>query len=101
MLKSSRTNQATTPEFVEVIDLTGDGSGYAIRDLALADAYAITTQTTVYEPAEVIDLTGNTEQCAICENVLGEGDGEKARTFVLQTCHCVGSPLESVLVSIR
>jgi hypothetical protein len=94
MLKSSQTKQATTPEQVEVIDLTGDESNYAIGDHALGDANAIKTQATVHKPAEVIDLTGNIEQCAICDNVLGEGDGEKARTFVLKKCHCVGSPFK-------
>jgi hypothetical protein len=93
MTKSSRTIRATIPKPVEIIDLTDDEKPY---DHALGDASGMTTQAT-----ELIDLTENIEQCAICDNALGEGDGEKARMFVLKTCHCVGSPLESVLVSIH
>jgi hypothetical protein len=38
---------------------------------------------------EVIDLTDNTEHCALCSNILGEGDDYTARIFVFGTCRCV------------
>jgi hypothetical protein len=39
--------------------------------------------------AEVIDLTVDVEHCAICSNVLGDGQGDVARMFVFSTCGCV------------
>jgi hypothetical protein len=38
---------------------------------------------------EFIDLTVNVEHCALCSNVLGQGDGHAARIFVFATCCCV------------
>ena len=38
---------------------------------------------------EVIDLTVNIENCAICSNVLGDGNDYVARIFALTACHCV------------
>ena len=38
---------------------------------------------------EVIDLTVNIEHCAICSNVLGQGDEHAARMFVFANCRCV------------
>ena len=38
---------------------------------------------------EVIDLTVDVEHCAICSNVLGQGQGYVSRMFVFTTCGCV------------
>jgi hypothetical protein len=38
---------------------------------------------------EIIDLTAEAEYCASCSNVLGQGNGTAARTFVVETCRCV------------
>jgi hypothetical protein len=38
---------------------------------------------------EVIDLTLDVKHCAICSNVLGQGQGYVSRIFVFTTCGCV------------
>ena len=43
-------------------------------------------------PLNIIDLTTNTEHCALCPNVLGEGDGIKDSMFVFTSCGCVRDP---------
>jgi hypothetical protein len=48
---------------------------------------------------EVIDLTVNIEHCAICSNVLGQGDGSAARMFVFATCRCVRNCLRPMMAS--
>jgi len=37
----------------------------------------------------VFDLTVETEHCAICPNVLGQGDDDKSRIFAFGTYRCV------------
>jgi hypothetical protein len=37
----------------------------------------------------VFDLTVETEHCAICLNVLGQGDVYTSRMFMFRTCGCV------------
>lgn len=43
----------------------------------------------VHAPREYIDLTEDIEQCALCSNVLGQGDIFTARMFMFKTCECV------------
>jgi len=38
---------------------------------------------------ELIDLTSSTENCAICSNVLKQGEESAARAFVFKDCGCV------------
>jgi hypothetical protein len=47
------------------------------------------TKSTAPIQRDIIDLTANTEHCAICSNVLGQGDGHAARMFVFAICRCV------------
>ncbi len=95
MIKSSPTLQPTLyePTIYELsqVDPTGDANHYALYDHALDDVNAETTQATLHKPAEVIDLTGNIEQCAVCDNVLGEGDRDQSLMFVLEACLCVSN----------
>jgi hypothetical protein len=77
-----------------------DGPSFAILDSEDEDlgtprkrrrgqASRLATTAVPIRRLEVIDLTDNTENCALCPNILGEGDDYTARIFVFGTCHCV------------
>jgi hypothetical protein len=52
-----------------------------------------TENTTTAEVTRLVfDLTVETEHCAICSNVLGQGNDHKSRIFALGTCGCVCPP---------